>query len=299
MDLSQIIYWDSSYNAVFLINLAIAIAIFASLRFLSAAISHVNPTKELLQKDNPAFGISLAAVVFAVTIIITGAIYGDPIYALGDSVIAVGLYGAIGLVLMMFSRLIFDKMALPKISIKDEIIKGNVAAATIDASNLIATAIIIRTMMVWVESNTVNGLITVLLGFLISQILLSATTYIRGKKIITKNDGTPVQKEIEGGNIALALRFAGHKIGTAFAVAAASNVLVFESYDMALLLPAWFIVSIIMIVILTILIFITDKLIFPGVDAEKEVVSQKNVAVGVIQGVTYISMGLLLAELMA
>lgn len=299
MNISDLIYWDNSYNNILLGNLAIAIAIFASLRFVSGVISHVNPTKELLEKDNPAFGISIAAVVFSVSIVLSGAIYGDPIYALEDSIIAVGLYGVIGLAMLMVARVIFDKIAFSDISLKDEIVKGNVAVATIDAGNLIATAIIIRTMMVWVEANTLEGVITVLAGFVISQLLLTLTTIIRCKDVNKKNGGNPISEEFVKGNIALAFRFSGRKIGTAFAISAASNVLVFESYDMNLLLPTWAVVSVVMIAILTLLSFVANKVMFPHVNADDEVFNKQNTALGVIQAVTYISLGLLLAELMA
>lgn len=299
MENYDLIYWDHSYNFILLINLAIAIAIFASIRFFSGAIAHVDASNELLKKDNPAFGISLAGVAFAVTIVLTGAIYGDPIYTLEDSVVAVGLYGVIGLGLMALTRIIFDKIALPNISIRDEIVKGNVAAAIIDAGNVIATAIIIRTMMVWVETNTIEGILAVLTGYVISQILLTATTYMRTRRLIKLNEGKHPQEEFQSGNNALALRFAGRKIGTAFAITAASNILVFESYNVQMLLAAWAGVSVIMIVLLAILSFIANKIILAKVDLDKEIFVQKNAAIGVVQCAIYISLGMLLAELMA
>jgi uncharacterized membrane protein YjfL (UPF0719 family) len=299
VDKFDLVYWDNAYNFVLLANLAIAIAILTSIRFVSGAISHINTSKELFKKDNPAFGISLAGTVFAVTIVITGAIYGDPIYTLQDSVVSVGLYGILGLALMALTRVIFDKIALPKISIRDEIVKGNIAAGIVDAGNVIAAAIVIRTMMVWVEANTLDGITALLFGYIISQILLTATTYLRTKRLKRLNDGKPLQDEIRKGNIALALRFSGRKIGSAFAITAASNMLVFESYDIKVLLLAWAGVSIVMIILLGGLSFIANKVILAGVDTEDEIINQRNAALGIVQCVIYIALGLLLSELMA
>ena len=67
MVLANYVYWDSTYNDVFVINFLIVIALFASLRLFSGTISHINATKELLTNHNPAFGISMAGTVFAVT----------------------------------------------------------------------------------------------------------------------------------------------------------------------------------------------------------------------------------------
>jgi uncharacterized membrane protein YjfL (UPF0719 family) len=299
VNLFDLVYWDNSYNIILLLNLAIAIAIFTSVRFVSGFISHIDTSKELFKKDNPAFGISLAGVVFAITIVLTGAVYGDPIYTLEDSVISVGLYGALGLVLMAITRLIFDKIAIPKIVIRDEIVNGNIAAAIIDAGNVVATAIVIRTMMIWVEANTVEGITAVLSGFLISQILLTATTYLRTHRLKKLNDGKPIQDEIRSGNTAVALRFAGRKIGTAFAITAASNMLVFENYDIQYLLMAWAVVSVVMIMILSLLSFVANKIILAKVDIDDEIINQRNAALGIVQCVIYIALGLLLSELMA
>ncbi len=299
MESFEFVYWDHNYNKILLFNLAIAIGLFASLRFFSGVISHINPSDELLKKDNPAFGISMAGVVFAVTIVLTGAIYGDPIYTLEESVIAVGLYGIFGVLLMGLTRIIFDKIALPNISIRDEIIKGNVAAAIIDAGNVIATALIIRTMMVWVEANTIEGILAVLSGYVISQVLLTATTILRTKHIHKKNGGKDVQEELAKGNVALALRFSGRKIGTAFAITAASNIMIFEYHDISMLLVIWAASSMLMIAILSIISFIANKLVLFHIDLDDEVINRKNIALGAVQCALYISIGLLLAELMA
>lgn len=298
MEGSDILFWDNDYNVVLLSNLAIAIAIFTSLRWFSGIISHINPTKELLKKDNPAFGISLSAAVFAVTVVLSGAIYGDPIYAMEDSVIAVGLYGVTGVILLAVARFIFDKLALPNISIRDEIVKGNVSAAIVDAGNVIASAIIIRTMMVWVDANTIDGIKVVLIGFLMSQILLTITTYFR-TQTFTKKLGKTYQEHFTEGNSSAALRFAGRKIGTAFAITAASNVLFFENYAVQDLLLQWALISIAMILALSILSFIANKVILFHVDTDSEVIRQHNIAIGVVQCVIYISLGLLLSELLA
>jgi uncharacterized membrane protein YjfL (UPF0719 family) len=296
---SDAVYWDNSYNIIVLCNLAIAILIFTCIRWFSGIISHIDATKELLKKDNPAFGISLAGVIFAVTIVLTGAIYGDPIYTLEDSIISVGLYGVIGLLLLAVARIIFDKIALPQISIRDEIVNGNISAAIVDVGNIIASAIIVRTMMVWVDANSVQGVINIFLGFLISQALLTLTTYLRLKKHIYKTGGKSYQESFTEGNASIALRFAGRKIGTAFAITAGSNILVFENYEPQELLFYWAITSVVMIAILSVLSFIANKVILLKVDTDDEVIKQHNVAIGAVQCAIYISLGLLLTELIA
>lgn len=299
MEQFNLVYWDSSYNAVLLLNLSIAVALFACLRLFSGAISHVSANHELFKKDNPAFGISVAGVAFAITIVLTGAIYGEPVNNFGDSIVAVGLYGLLGIVLMWLSRIIFDRLAFSKISIKDEIIRGNAAAGIIDACNVVASAIVIRAVMTWVESNTLEGLTAVILAFVISQILMTVAIYARIYFFKMNNDGKSIQEEIAKGNIALALRFAGRRIGIAFAINAAANVMVYEIYNYEALLSTWVVVAIVMMVALSLISFIADKIIFFKVDVRDEVVNQRNIAVGALQCIIYLSMGFLLSELMA
>ena len=297
MDTIELFYWDHNYNVILLVNLAICIGLFTSLRLFSGAIAHVSAWDELVKKDNPAFGISLAGVAFAVTLVLVGAIYGKPANNLQDSIIAVGGYGIIGIVLMALTRIIFDRIALPKISIRDEIEKTNIAAGIIDAGNVIATAIIIQAVTIWVEVNTIAGIIALLTGYVISQVLLTVATFIRVKLFSWRNKGSSIQEAFKEGNAALALHFAGRRIGTAFAITAAANIMVYEVYDIYQLLLAWIGISVIMIAVLMILSFIADKIILFRIDVNYEITTQRNIAIGALQGVVYMSLGLLLAQL--
>lgn len=294
----EYIYWDHSYNTILLVNLTIAIALFTSLRFFSGIIAHVNVSKELTQNDNPSFGISLAGVVLGTTIILTGAIYGEPIYTFEESVIAVGLYGSLGIILLALTRLIFDKLALPKLSIRDEIAKGNIAAGIIDAGNVVATSIIIYASMVWVASNTLEGTTSLLTAFLISQALLTVAVFARVKLFDMKGKDS-IQQQLHNGNIALALRFTGRRIGIAFAIMAASHLMVYETFDQQLSLAIWAGISVIIMLILSLLSFIATKVILWNIDVQDEIIHQRNIAIGVVQCVIYIALGYLLSELVA
>jgi uncharacterized membrane protein YjfL (UPF0719 family) len=292
-----ILYWDPDYNPVMLINFSIAIALFASLRLFAGNVAHVNTSEELTKKDNTAFGISLAGVAFGITIIISGAVFGKPVNTLWDSAIAVALYGVIGLILLVLARFIFDKLAFTGFSIRDEIVKGNVAVGMIDAGNTVASAIIIRAVMVWVDTNTAEGLISILVAYFVSQVIMTGATLARLKLFARQNEDFSAQEALAQGNTALALRFAGRKIGTAFAIASASNVMVYEIYSFPTLVTAWAALSIVMVIILTGLSKVATMVILGGIDLKSEIIQQRNVALGTIQGVVYLSLGLLLAEL--
>lgn len=136
------IYWDHYYNDVILLNLLIVIALFTSLRLFSGTIAHINASDEIIKKDNPAFGISLAATTFALTIMLTGTIYGSPDIDSHYALMAVGGFGILGIILMAITRIIFDKLVLPQLSLRNEIVNGNLAVGIADAGNVLAAAII-------------------------------------------------------------------------------------------------------------------------------------------------------------
>lgn len=293
------IYWNHDFDLILLLNIAIVIGLFTSLRLFSGTIAHISASDELIRKDNPAFGVSLAGVVLGVALVLSGAIFGNPINDMMGSAIAIGLYGVIGIVLMALTRIIFDKIALPNISIRDEIVKSNTAAGIVDAGNVVATAIIIRAVMTWITSNTVEGLVALLAGYVIGQTMLTVTTYLRAKVYALRTDGGSISEDLKTGNVAVALRFAGRKIGTAFAITAAANLMVYDVQDIHILLAAWGVIALVMIVLLVVLTALADKVILFGTDVTKEVVKEKNIAIGIVQAVIYISLGFLLAEFIA
>ncbi|MCH2548371.1 MAG: DUF350 domain-containing protein [Alphaproteobacteria bacterium] len=293
-------YWDHSYNPTMLLCLAIIIALFASLRFFSGAISHVDASYELSQKDNGAFGISLAGVVFGVTLVLSGVIPNSWTMDLFEVGIAVAVYGIVGIALMVLTRVIFDRIALPRISMRDEIVKGNSAAAIIDAGNVIAAALVVRAVMVWTPTDTTSiaSVVDLLKLYAVSQVLLTVIAMVHVRLFTMHGvDDRTLQDEIHGGNTALALRLSGRRIGIAFAITAASNIMVYELFSVNSLLLEWVMVSLLFVIGLTILSWLATRFILFGMDVNDEVINQRNIALGAVQGTVYIALGMLVTSL--
>jgi uncharacterized membrane protein YjfL (UPF0719 family) len=297
MNIMDLVYWDPSYNKVLLLNFAVVIALFSSLRLFSGTIAHINASDELLKKDNAAFGVSLAGVTFAVTILISGIIYGDTETDILSSGIKIAAFGLSGIVLMALTRLIFDKIALPGISLRDEISKGNMAVAIADTSNVLAAAIILRTLMIWVADGSIDGVVALLAGYAVSQFILTSMTFFRLRIFSALHKGNSIEDELKGGNVALALSFAGRKIGTAFAMSVAANLVVYEVYEVSEIFLPWIAVSLVVIAALKALSVIAERVILLRVDIAHELLEQRNIAVGALRAVIYISMAVLIAEL--
>ncbi len=288
---------ESTLAVYYLIDFLIIIAIISAMRPLAGVIGNVSSSVELTQRDNAAFGISIAGATLGLAIMLMGVVSGEvainPFY---EALIMLG-YGGLGILLMAFTRKVFDTLSMPRVSIHDEIISGNIAAALIDAGNMIATAIILRAVMVWVDSNSWFGLVFVLAGFLFSQIIMLGATAYRRHVFKRRHHGEGMQDEIAKGNTALALRFAGHRIGIALAVTAASGTVIYGGEQGFVNLAVWAVTATVMFFVLTIIAVITRKAVLPRVDVAEEVDKQQNIAIGAIEAAIYIAIGLLLAGL--
>ncbi len=293
----DLIYWDHFYDKILAINLVIITGLFLCLRLFSGIMAHINASDELLRKDNPAFGISMAGVILGITIILSGTIYGNPDSDAETTALFLAMYGVVGIVILALTRIIFDKITLPAISIKDEILKGNIAVAIADASNILAAALIIRAALAWITGNSVEGFLGLLVIYAVSQTILTGATLIKFKVFSLMTKGRDIQEELHKGNIALALRFAGQKIGTAFAIIIASKLIVTEIADFGPMLMSWFFLSIVTILILKGISYFAERIILFGANVNSEVLNQRNIAVGALQGAIYISLGLLLSDI--
>lgn len=279
------------------VDFLIALAILGSIRLLSGVVANVSSAEELTEKDNPAFGIAIAGAVVALAIMMTGAMSGEAAKSPSAEILMFLVYGIVGIVLMGLTRILFDRISFPQFSIHDEMLKGNVASSIIDAGNMIATAIMVRAVMIWVDDSSLFGLIAVVVGYGLSQILLVLATIYRTRVFAARHTEGSLHQEIKNGNIALALRFVGYRIGIALAVTAASGIVVYSQDNMWVSILLWGGVAICMFVLLTICCILTRYAVLPGVNVAVEVDDQKNVAIGAIEAAIYLALGLLISGL--
>ena len=175
--------------SILLIDLSIAVVMISGLRFLTGLVANVDSAEELASRDNAAFGIAMAAGTVSLALMLTGAVSGELGASYLEEIVSVGSYGLLGLVLIKVGRLIQDKVLLRGIEIQSQIKSGNVAAALVDAANTIAIGLILRAVMLWVESETLSGLLVVLAAFVITQLLLALVTSYRIQVFARRNNG--------------------------------------------------------------------------------------------------------------
>jgi len=281
------------------IDITIAILLLGTMRFLLGLTSKVNTTEELAQKDNFAFGVSVAGSILALGIVLTGAITGENAPSYMMEIIGMLAYGAYGLVLIKVGRVIQDKVALQHLN-KTELIKEqNLSIGIIDAAGAIATAIIIRAVLLWVDGLDVATFIAITSGFVVAQAVLVLVTRLRERKYATNNQEDCLQDALSEGQVALAIRYSGQVISTALAVTAASHFLVYSPETLVMNLVGWLVFGIIMTLLVALLTSLAKRIVLWGINLVEEVDQQHNIGVASIEMATSISIALILTALMA
>ncbi|MFT5529870.1 MAG: hypothetical protein ACI9C0_001548, partial [Alteromonadaceae bacterium] len=276
------------------IDLTIAIVLLGAMRFVSGLSAGVNTQEELAQKDNFAFGISLAGSIAALGIVLTGAITGETASSFMMEVVGMLSYGLYGLILIKVGRVIHDKIALQQIDKTALIKEKNLTIGLVDAAGAIATAIIIRAVLLWVDGLDLNTFIAITSGFVVAQTMLVLVTRIKEKQYAKNNQQDSLQEALANGQLALAVRYSGQVISTALAVSAASHFLTYSPETLAINLLGWLVFGIIMTILVAILTAIAKRIVLTGINLVEEVDQQHNVGVASIEMAISISIALIL-----
>ena len=99
-------------------------------------------------------------------------------------------------------------------------------------------------LMIWVPTYSMEAMFALLGGYAISQAFLTAMTLLRIRVFAKVNCGDCLQTQLKQGNIAMALKFAGQKIGAALAMSTAAQIVVYEEYSVGPILLAWLVASV-------------------------------------------------------
>ncbi|NMM42534.1 DUF350 domain-containing protein [Pseudoalteromonas arctica] len=281
------------------IDFAIIIALFVSLKYIKGWVSNLHANDEITERDNFAFGISFAAGLVALAIVLTGVSSGAFAVSLQQEALQMAAYGLLAIVLIKLGHFFQDKVALRKVSLHDEIVKGNVTAAVIDFGHVVSVAIVIRSALFWVATEGWHGLPIIIAAFIIGSIALLLVSQYRVQLFKrTNRSGDCLQQAIVDGNLAVGIRYAGFLIGSALALTAASGIAPYAADSINTSLIFWAISALVSLVAFIVLHLITIKIILSGCDISDEVNRQKNVGVATISAAISFAVGITMATLL-
>lgn len=281
------------------IDLTIAIILLTFMRYLQGWSIKVDSRVELSERDNFAFGISTAGAIAGLGIVLTGAITGESAHSYLVEAIGMTSYGLFGLVLIKLGRFLHDKIALNEFNKNELILKGNISVAIVDASAAIATAIIIRSVLMWAEDLTLNTFIAIFSAFAVSQLMLVLLTRFREFRYAKRNQNASMQTALVQEHKAVAIRHSGYMLAMALSFNAASHFIIYNPEAYLANLVGWLTFSVIMLVALTVLIKIVKKVVLANINLAEEVEQQNNIGVATVELALSVAIALILTSLMA
>lgn len=278
------------------IDVGIALLLLFVVRWLSGRVTKISVSNELGERDNFAFGISVAGRMLSLCIVL-GSVVGRHIGE-GYQGAAMGmlLFGVISIVLVKLGRIAHDKLVLNKLDKEQMIADKNVSVALVDAASAIASAIMLRSMLLWVEGTDVNAIVAITTGFVVVLMVLLLMTRLYELRFATNNQNDSFQKILCKGHLALAIEHSGNLIGTAIIVSAASVLLTYDPQTYVSNVTGWLIVGFALAMSLLTMVTIAKRLVLSGLDWKQEVDQQHNVGVATIQlvlsvGIAFIVIG--------
>jgi len=280
------------------LDLVLAVMAISAFRYLQGVLEGINTTDELSKKDNTAFGIAFAGSALALAMIIAAAVEGTPDPRIVNEAINVVIYAAAGIVLLRIGAWVNDRIIFNRFSLKDEISNENISAGIVQAANYLSLGIIISTSIKWIETESYEGLVSVILVFISSQLILLMITRLRAQIYLRRHDGKRLQDALKEGNPALAIRYAGHIIAAALGVSASAHLVSYIQVTPWISASTWFLVSIVIVIAITLLASIARRCILIGINTVEEVDDQKNSGVAFIEAQIFISMAIILKPLM-
>ncbi|MGH1543088.1 MAG: DUF350 domain-containing protein [Arenicella sp.] len=281
------------------INVFVCLLFVVPVRYVLAKHIGVDAKQELDNKDNVAFGVSIAGGVIGLVFMLTGVMSGEPLESYGKEFASLLMYGILGSILLIIGVLIQDKIVIRDVNLAQEIKNGNISAAIIVAANMAMVGLVAKKTLTWVDSDGVAGLVPVLAVFIVSQILLAAIAVLRmnvykmrNKDNVDKgiNAATSWQGAIRDGNVAIAVRYAGQLIATGIAIAATS--LLVDGEDLTLLssIINWAAYSFGLALIIWLAYRLFLPLVLHKVNVVEEVDHQQNVGVAAVESALFISL---------
>ncbi|WP_395373853.1 DUF350 domain-containing protein [Marinicella sp. W31] len=287
-----------------LVNVAIVLAALIGYRYIVSWFVGVHVKNELDKKDNFSFGVTVAAGVLALMLMLSAAISGYASASILQEFINVTLYSIYGVIFLIIGNAIQDRLILRGIDLDQAIKSENLAAGFVVAANLLAVGLMINGIYRWIEE-TPLGMpphLSLLVIFLASQVVLAFVALIRTKVYSSRHNGKSWSDAIHSGNKAVAIRYFGQIIATALAIGAAGNLVQYDSATMSgLLLTAglWLSVSLGITLAVWILYKAIVFIVLTKVNIVEEVDNQQNVGVAAIEAALFIGIAALILGFLA
>lgn len=261
------------------IDVSIALALLVVMKWVTGLARKNSVTEELGIKDNFAFGISIAGGMLSLCIVLSSVVGRHIGQGYSEAATGMVTFGIVGILLVKFGRFAHDKLVLNRVDTHAMISERSVSVALVDAASLVASAIVLKNIMVWVDGSDMNAIIAIVTGFSVVLTMLLVMTRILEVRYAKDNQNDSFQGALRKGQLALAIEHSGNLLGTAMIVSAAKNLLIYNPSGYVSNVTGWLVVSVALAIALHILVLINKKVIMFGMNFRQEVDQQHNVGV--------------------
>jgi uncharacterized membrane protein YjfL (UPF0719 family) len=247
------------------------VAVFMIGRWIEHAVTSYAVDEQITDADNPALAISLSGYYLGIAIIFIGASLG-PSYGLEMDLLLMGGYSLGGIVLLLASRVINDRLILRDFSTQKEIIEDrNMGTGIVLFASYVASALIVAGSI----HGQGGGPLTALAFYAIGQVALIAFTWLYD--IVLPYS---LHDEIEQDNFAAGIGFGGALVAIGIIVMrAVSGDFVGWASDLQYL---GLNILIVFVYLLGVRLFF-DRLVLSGADLNEEIVRDRNVGAGLLE----------------
>lgn len=261
-------------------HVVLGIAILILAKVLKTWLSPYRMDEELTDKDNPAFGLALAGYYLAVVIIFLGSARAQSA-SLDEG--TMGMAGALGLdlawaiagiVALAFSRRLMDRTLVARACQSEQITREhNVAAGAVECGVYISAGVVLAGAL----REPGGSIWTALVFFLLSQVVL-----LLFGRVYQRVAGYDVSREICGGNVAAGVPFGLTLIAISLLMFKATSG---EFVGWGINLSYFAFDAIAGFLLLLALRWVVDTALLPKARIADEIVRDRNLNVGMIEGV--------------
>ncbi|MEQ8768785.1 MAG: DUF350 domain-containing protein [Planctomycetota bacterium] len=249
----------------------VAAAIFVIAKLVNDWTTPYRIDHELMEKDNPALGVSILGYLLGVGLVLGGVLMG-PSRGLGQDLIDIAMYGLLGVVLLNLSRVLNDRLILGRFSNVKEIIEDrNVGTGAVQAGSYIASGLVVAGAV----SGQGGGVVTALAFFGLGQACLVIFGLLYERLV-----PYDLHKEIEADNVAAGVAFGGAllALGIILAKAAGGN---FFSWGENL--TRFGFTVLVGLILLPLGRFFLEWVLFRSSNLAKEIAEDRNINAGFIE----------------
>ena len=281
------------------IDVGLALLLLLVMKWLSRSRAKVSVSDELGVKDNFAFGISVAGGMLSLCLVLSSVVGRHVGQGYEQAAIGMVIFGIIGILLVKVGRFAHDKIVLDAVDTQHKVSDRNVSVALVDAASLVSSAIILRSIMVWVDGSDVNAMIAIVTGFLVVLTILLIMTRIYEMRYAMQNQNHSFQSALDTGQLALAVQHAGNLLGTAIVVSSAGALLSYSPQGYVSNVTGWLVTSVVLSLLLWALVAFSKRAVLNGINYQKEVDEQHNVGVAAVELTLSVGLAMIISSVLS